>query len=124
KAQLIEIDRSRFHQCKDLFLADFTPEQIRTMAIISGCDYSDGIPKIGLKTANRLVRKYRTAEKVLRGIRLDGSYTVPNDFEQVMSRADLTFQHQRVYCLREKRLIMLNQPQNTIDVPDFESFIG
>lgn len=124
RAELVEIDKARFRLCREISLVDFTPEQLRTMAIISGCDYSDGIPKIGIKLANRFVRKYKTAEKVLRGIRLDGSYSVPADFENVLTRADLTFQHQRVYCIREKKLIMLNEPQNPISVPEFEHFIG
>lgn len=124
RAELVEIDKDRFRLCKEISLIDFTPEQLRTMAIISGCDYSDGIPKIGIKLANRFVRKYKTAEKVLRGIRLDGSYTVPPDFEKILTRADLTFQHQRVYCVHEKKLIMLNEPENPISVPEFEHFIG
>lgn len=34
------------------------------MAILSGCDYLDSIVGLGLKTAYRLMRKYKTAEKV------------------------------------------------------------
>jgi 5'-3' exonuclease len=124
RAELVEIDKARFRLCREISLIDFTPEQLRTMAIISGCDYSDGIPKIGIKLANRFVRKYKTAEKVLRGIRLDGSYTVPTDFEVVLTRADLTFQYQRVYCVQQKKLTMLNEPQSPISVPEFEHFIG
>lgn len=124
RAEVVEIDKDRFRLCKEISLIDFAPEQLRIMAIISGCDYSDGIPKIGVKLANRFVRKYKTAEKVLRGIRLDGSYTVPPEFEKILTRADLTFQHQRVYCVHEKKLIMLNEPEHPISVPEFENFIG
>lgn len=124
RAELIEINRTKFPQCRELFLADFSLEQLRIMAILSGCDYSDGIPKIGIKTANRFVRKYKTSDKILRGIRLEGSYTVPSDFEKVLSRADLTFQHQRVYCIHTKKLIMLNDPNEPISDPDFDNFIG
>jgi exonuclease-1 len=34
------------------------------MAILSGCDYLDSIPGMGLKTAYRLVRQYKTVERV------------------------------------------------------------
>lgn len=34
------------------------------MAILSGCDYLESVPGMGLKTAFKLMRKYKTADKV------------------------------------------------------------
>lgn len=104
----IVVSRKNFGNCSELPLADLSQAQLRAMAIFSGCDYSDGIPKIGLKVAHRMIRKYTTGERALRGIRLEG-YSVPADFEEVYEQAELTFLHQRVYCLKERKLIMLNE---------------
>jgi exonuclease-1 len=60
----LEIRRDKFHLCKDMSLGDFTDEDLRTMAILSGCDYSPGLPNIGLVKAYVFVRRYRSFERV------------------------------------------------------------
>lgn len=121
---VIEIHRDRFPDCKELQLACLNQAQLRSMAILSGCDYSDGIPNVGLTKANKLARRFTSLTRVLRAVRLDGSYKVPYDFDTIAKRADLTFQHQRVYDIYTKELKMLNEPGYEITEPEFESFIG
>lgn len=106
--ECVVVARQNFAKCTELVLTDLTDAQFRAMAIFSGCDYSDGIPKVGLKVAHRFLRKYTTAERALRGIKYEG-FNVPLDFDQVFEQAELTFLHQRVFCLKERRLIMLNE---------------
>lgn len=96
------------------------------MAILSGCDYLESIPGLGLKTAHRLMRRYKTAEKVARDtediacisiltlasqviqfIRLEGQLKVSRDYEDQFKRAELTFLHQRVFCPTSKKLVYL-----------------
>lgn len=49
---------------KDLDLKSFTRENFRHMCIISGCDYLDGLPGLGLKTAHQFISKHRDISTV------------------------------------------------------------
>lgn len=120
--ECIRVSRDNFFKCKDLSLAGMNDAQLRAMAIFSGCDYSNGIPKVGLKIAHRYIRKYMTAERALRGLRFNG-FNVPKDFEQIFEQAELTFLHQRVFCLKERKLIMLNESKTELS-QEVHEFIG
>lgn len=60
----VSISRDDFSQCKEYNFSEWGEKEFRQMAILSGCDYLDSIVGLGLKTAYRLMRKYKTAEKV------------------------------------------------------------
>lgn len=59
------VDLDDLPKLKDLKMHEFTLEKFRHMCILSGCDYLPSIKGIGLKTANKLVRKHSTITKVL-----------------------------------------------------------
>ncbi|KAL8704071.1 MAG: hypothetical protein Q9201_002770 [Fulgogasparrea decipioides] len=105
----IEISRSDFTACREISLVGWTDAEFRRMAILSGCDYLASINKMGLKTAYRLVRKYKTIEKILRMLQFDGQYLVPAGYLEAFQRAELTFLHQRVFCPTANDIIMMNQ---------------
>lgn len=46
-------------------LAGWGDREFREMTMLAGCDYLDSIPGMGIKTAWKLLRKYRTVEKVV-----------------------------------------------------------
>ena len=98
------------------------------MAILSGCDYLENIQGLGIKTAHRLMRKYKTAEKVVRFLRLEGQLKIPKDYERELRRAELTFQHQRVFCPVTRKLVHLEPlPEHmTVEASTSESmrFVG
>ena len=62
--ECVDIHRGDFAACKDISLAGWTNAEFRSMAILSGCDYLENIPQLGLRTAHRLVRKYKVIDKV------------------------------------------------------------
>ena len=62
--ECIEINREDFTACKDISLVGWTDADFRSMAILSGCDYLPNINRMGLKTAYRFLRKYKTVDKV------------------------------------------------------------
>lgn len=62
--ECIEIKREKFPQVKEIDLSGWTDENFRHMAILSGCDYLASIRGIGLKTAHRLLKKYKTIDQV------------------------------------------------------------
>ena len=60
----VHVARAEFSRCKEYDFSGWTDKEFRQMAILSGCDYVESIVGLGLKTAYRLMRKYKTAEKV------------------------------------------------------------
>lgn len=103
----LEIKRENFSLCREINLTGWTIKEFRQMAILSGCDYLDSINGIGLKKAYNLMRKFKTAEKSIQSIRLDGKYTVPQNYVQEFKRAELTFCHQRVFDPRTQDMVYL-----------------
>ena len=101
----IEINRADFSACREISLVGWTDEEFRRMAILSGCDYLGNITGMGLKNAYRLVRKFKTAEKIVRMLQFDGKYHVPPGYLDDFQRAELTFRFQRVYCPQQKRVV-------------------
>lgn len=107
--ECIEINRADFDKVKSINgLELFTPEQLRLVAMLSGCDYTKGIPGVGLKTAFNLVKKYNNLERVLMALRAEGKKT-PDDFEDEVMKADLAFQYQKVFNPKALRLETLNE---------------
>lgn len=96
------------------------------MAILSGCDYLPSITGMGLKKAHALLRRCKTIEKSLQIVRFDGNMKVPQDYAMEFRRAELTFEHQRVFDPRGEdggQLSFLNplpEGVNDTDMP----FIG
>ena len=118
----IEINRKDFTALRSIHIAGWTDADFRRMAILSGCDYLPNIEKIGLKTAYQLVRKHKDIERIIRVLSFDGKYTVPTDYLAEFTKAELTFLHQRVYCVERHEVIMLS-PFEGKEPEDFE-FIG
>lgn len=110
----VEINRARFSQVRAVpRLADYTPAQWRAVAILSGCDYTKGVPGVGLKTAFAAVLRTPSLHKIVLSYIEKG--TVPPSFLQEAVRADLAFQFQKVFDPRARALRTLNEYP-----PDFE----
>lgn len=81
------------------------------ICILNGCDYLEGLPGVGLKTAIKLFEKHKTLEEVIENRKLKGN--VPADYLESVQRAKLTFAHQVVYCpLQEKRIHLTEMSDN------------
>ena len=93
------------------------------MAILSGCDYLDSIVGIGLKKAHGLVKKFKTVEKVVQSIRLDGQFRVPQDYLAEFKRAELTFCHQHVFDPTTQQLVHLEPLPTGMTESDI-TFVG
>ncbi|KAJ5725910.1 uncharacterized protein N7483_007267 [Penicillium malachiteum] len=119
----IEINRADFTACREVSLVGWSDADFRRMCILSGCDYLANIPKMGLKTAYRSIRKHRTVEKALRMLQFDGQFKVPADYLVNFKQAEHTFLYQRVFCEEAKRLVTLSTPEEGINLNDMP-FIG
>jgi exonuclease-1 len=82
---ITSVSRSDFSSVNEgsaggISLHGWSDAQFREMTILSGCDYLPSIPGIGLKTAWSLLRKWKTAELVVRSIRLEGKKRIPKGY--------------------------------------------
>ena len=119
----VEINRNDFTACREISLVGWTDAEFRQMAILSGCDYLANINKMGLKTAYRLVRKYKTIEKILLMLQFDGQFHVPLGYLEAFKKAELTFLHQRVFCPSVNDIVMVTS-LGLEDEPEDFAFIG
>ncbi|KAI5477622.1 exonuclease 1 [Pseudohyphozyma bogoriensis] len=103
----VHLSRDRFAECREYNFAGWTSDEFRQMAILSGCDYLESIVGVGLKTAYTLMRKYQTAERVIKFLRMAGKHTVPRDYADRFRQAELTFRHQLVFDTIAKVLVPL-----------------
>lgn len=121
--ECIEILRDDFTSCKTVSFFGWTDEMFRRMAILTGCDYLEGIPRLGLKTAHGLVRKYKDIERILRVLQFENKIRVPPGYLDLYRKAELTFSHQWVFDPTQQKLVMgLEWPEK--DRPEDISFIG
>lgn len=120
----VEIDWSKISSVKSIpYLTSLSAEQIRLVVMLSGCDYTKGVPGIGLKTAFALVKKHQTLEKVLAALRADNK-TVPPAFEEEVQRANLAFQYQKVFDPRVQAMTTLNEYVGEMDMAIVEMCCG
>ena len=119
----VEINRADFTACREISLVGWSDAEFRRMAILSGCDYLASINRMGLKSAYRYVRKYKTIEKILQMLAFDGQYHVPTGYLEKFYKAELTFLHQRVFCPLKNDVVMMNELDSEAQ-PENLSFIG
>ncbi|EGV63221.1 Rad2 nuclease [Yamadazyma tenuis] len=114
--ECIEISKSNFSKVTTISgLDSFTPQQLRLVAMLSGCDYTKGVPGVGLKTAFNLVKKYNQIDRVLMALRAEGKKLPPEGFEVELIKADLAFQYQKVFNPKDQTLETLNEYPEPFD---------
>ncbi|PPQ66528.1 hypothetical protein CVT26_009501 [Gymnopilus dilepis] len=104
-------------------LIGWSDVQFRAMTILSGCDYLPSIPGIGLKTACQLLKKWKTAEQVIKIIAMEGKKAVPSGYLKQFRLAEKCFQHQRVYCPMAERLVHLTEIDSDWN-EEFDAYVG
>ncbi|CAE6432379.1 unnamed protein product [Rhizoctonia solani] len=104
----VNVRRDDLGAVKDL--VGWGGKELRWMAMLSGCDYIDSLPGLGLKKAQKLLRKWKTVEKIIQAIRMEGSFKMPNGYLESFRVAELAFLHQRVYDPVSQRLTHLSPP--------------
>lgn len=78
-------------------LSSFDLDMFRSMCILSGCDYVDSVPGVGLRKAHEYVRRHKTLEAVCVAMRKEGRLKIPEGYEERVRLAEMTFKHQRVW---------------------------
>lgn len=95
--ECIEINRANFSRVKKVPRLDaYTAAQWRAVAILAGCDYTKGVPGVGLKTAFAAALRRQLLPETVQAYHAE-KRAVPPDFLAEAMRADLAFQYQKVY---------------------------
>ncbi|XP_069150569.1 exonuclease 1 isoform X1 [Solanum lycopersicum] len=106
--QGLEFRYSKLEQNKELSLTGFTKQMLLEMCILSGCDYLQSLPGMGLKKAHALIKKFKSYDKVIKHLRYNTAAVSPM-YEESFRKAIMTFQHQRVYDLMTEDLVHLSE---------------
>jgi exonuclease-1 len=118
----IEINRKDFCACREVSLTGWSDAEFRRMAIMSGCDYLEGLPSVGLKTAYRLLRKSKDPERCVKMLQFQGKRVSENYLTQFY-QAELTFLHQWVFCPTKQEIVHLTELDGTRTAEEMP-FIG
>ena len=121
--ECVMVQRDDFTACREVSFVGWTDKDFRHMAILSGCDYLENLPKMGLKTAHSLLRKYKTLDRVLHAVRFEGKIKIPPSYLAAFFQAENTFLYQWVYCPVEKTLVNLSKPGSEINLDEMP-YIG
>lgn len=110
----IEIDKGNLHKLKADYHR-FTNEQWRSLAILSGCDYTKGIPGVGMKTAYNLIVKNGSWEAIC--VLLAGEKkTISEQYRQEAFKANLAFQFSKVFDPLNSCITTLNEYPPDFDI--------
>ncbi|KAM1108078.1 hypothetical protein ACFX2B_004706 [Malus domestica] len=119
--QGVEFQYSILDRNKDLSFSGFTKQMLLEMCILSGCDYLQSLPGMGLKRAHALIKKFTSYDKVIKHLKYSTA-SVPPLYEESFKKAILTFQHQRVYDPISQDIVYLSEMSDHV-VDDFD-FLG
>lgn len=109
------VDASKLHLAMGCTAERFTFEKFRFMCIMSGCDYLDSLPGIGLAKSCKFVLKTEE-DDVWRALSKIPSYLnmrqleVTEEYKESFLKANATFQHMIVFDPRTRKLVHLNDP--------------
>ncbi|KAJ2979004.1 hypothetical protein NUW58_g7316 [Xylaria curta] len=121
--QCVEINRRDFNACREVSFVGWDDRLFRQMAILSGCDYLDSIPSLGLKTAHRLLRKHKKVERIIQTLQFEGKHRIPPDYLKLFQQAEQTFLYQWAFCPTSKQLVNLTSLPSDLSL-DQLPFIG
>ncbi|CAA7030609.1 unnamed protein product [Microthlaspi erraticum] len=103
----VEFQASNLPKNKELNLSAFSSQMLLEMCILSGCDYLQSLPGMGLKRAHTLITKFRSYDRVIKHLKYS-TVSVPPLYEESFKKALLTFKHQRVYDPKTEDIIHLS----------------
>uniref|UniRef100_A0A7N0U2B7 XPG-I domain-containing protein n=1 Tax=Kalanchoe fedtschenkoi TaxID=63787 RepID=A0A7N0U2B7_KALFE len=106
---------------KDICFMGFSKQMVLEMCIMSGCDYLQSLPGMGLKKAHALIKKFKSYDKAIKHLKYS-NVTIPPMYEESFKKAVLTFQYQRVYDPNIEDIVHLTDLPDRMD--DDLDFLG
>ncbi|KAL0700185.1 hypothetical protein Bca4012_056307 [Brassica carinata] len=117
----VEFKASNLPRNKELSLSGFSSQMLLEMCILSGCDYLQSLPGMGLKRAHTLVTKFKSYDRVIKHLKYS-TVSVPPLYEESFKKAMLTFKHQRVYDPKSEDVVHLSGISE--DIGEDSDFVG
>ncbi|KAG4073786.1 hypothetical protein HA402_001010 [Bradysia odoriphaga] len=111
----LEVDTSKLHLAMDCSLEKYSFDKFRYMCILSGCDYLDSLPGIGLARACKFILMTeeddmnRALDKIPAYLNKRLLEVTP-EYKLNFLRANATFKHMFVYDPRIRRMVRLTEP--------------
>lgn len=111
----VMINADKLHLAMGCPSDKFTMEKFRYMCIISGCDYVESLPGIGLIKACKFMLKTEETD-MTRALDKIPAYlnmrhlNVTDEYKMSVLRANATFQHMVVYDPRQRKQVRLYDP--------------
>ncbi|WZZ03886.1 hypothetical protein YC2023_089807 [Brassica napus] len=117
----VEFQASNLPRNKELSLSGFSSQMLLEMCILSGCDYLQSLPGMGLKRAHTLITKFKSYARVIKHLKYS-TVSVPPLYEESFKKAMLTFKHQRVYDPKSEDVVHLSCISE--DIGEDSDFVG
>ncbi|KAH0868229.1 hypothetical protein HID58_075251 [Brassica napus] len=117
----VEFQASNLPRNKELSLSGFSSQMLLEMCILSGCDYLQSLPGMGLKRAHTLITKFKSYDRVIKHLKYS-TVSVPPLYEESFKKAMLTFKHQRVYDPKSEDVVHLSGISE--DIGEDSDFVG
>ncbi|XP_045475754.1 exonuclease 1 [Harmonia axyridis] len=109
------VDKQKLPLCMDMKPDKYTFDKFRYMCILSGCDYLDSLPGIGLKKALKFIsltaetNPVKFLDKLPRYLNMK-NLVVTEDYKTNFLIAEATFKHQVVFDPLQRKLTYLTDP--------------
>jgi len=116
-------DFRKLGACEKIDLVNMEHRQFLHLCILSGCDYLDSLPGVGMISACKLIRKYPSIDKLVLAVRWQGDKKIPADYLECFHRAFMTFMHARVWCTQTNRIVHVNDLPSNVD-PNKIDYLG
>lgn len=114
----LEVDGDKLHLAMGCSLEKYSFQKFRYMCIISGCDYLDSLPGIGLAKACKFILKTeeeymsRALDKIPAYLNMRHLEVTP-EYKLNFLKANATFMHMFVYDPRERKMVRLTEPSES-----------
>lgn len=108
-------DSKKLHATLGLSPERFSFEKFRRIAILSGCDYLDSLPGIGLQKASKFMLMTaetdmaRALPKLPSYLNMMNKLTVTEEYIEGFLKAEATFKYMYVYDPMKRRMVRLNE---------------
>ncbi|KRT81722.1 hypothetical protein AMK59_6260 [Oryctes borbonicus] len=110
------VEAEKINNCMKLRPDNYNFDKFRYMCILSGCDYLQNLPGVGIKKALKFISL--TADPSIYNVllKLPSYLKLPNvvvtdDYREGFMIADATFKHQLVFDPVKRKLLPLHDPQ-------------
>ena len=106
---------------RDISFENWTDDMFKVFCCLSGNDYVNNLKNIGIKTAYKLVSKYKTISSIIKALRVPGmplssmNANETKDYIRSLLNAINVYKHQTIFCPLTSRMMPLSPYDYLID---------